>query len=76
MAVDRNEFVFVADMTNRRVLLLSPLLTYVRDVVTREQLRWAPLRVHLDSDRGRLYVALNEHKDGKWTAGRVVVVSV
>jgi len=76
MAVDRNEFVFVADLNNYRVLLMSPQLTYVRDVVSREQLEWQPCRVHLDSDRGRLYVADNEYKDGKWTAGRVVVVSV
>ena len=76
MAVDRNEFVFVVDVNNRRVLLLSPLLTYVRDVVSREQLKWQPYRVHLDSDRGRLYVADNEYKDSKYTAGQVVVVSV
>jgi len=76
MAVDRNEFVFVVDVNNDRVLLLSPLLTYVRDVVTRKQLRWIPLRVHLDSDRWHLYVADNEYRDGKWTAGRVIVVSV
>ena len=77
MAVDRNEFVFVADLNNYRVLLLSPQLTYVRDVVSCEQLGgWMPIRVHLDSDRGRLYVASNEYKDGEYTAGRVVVVRV
>jgi len=73
MAVDRNEFVFVADVNNYRVLLLSSQLTYVRDVVSRKQLMWKPLRIHLDSNyRGRLYVA----DDGKFTVGRVVVVSV
>jgi len=76
LAVDRNEFVFVVDMNNDRVLLLSSQLTYVRDVVSREQLRWKPIRVHLDSGRGRLYVADNEYKHSKFTAGRVVVVSV
>ena len=76
MAVDRNEFVFVVDLNNDRVLLLSPQLTFVRDVVSREQCRWVSRRVHLDSDRGRLYVADNECKDNKYTAGRVVVVSV
>jgi len=35
-----------------------------------------PVRLWLDSDRRRLYVAVNEVKDGKCTAGRVVVVSV
>jgi len=76
MAVDRNEFVFVVDVNNCRVLLLSPLLTYVRDVVSRKQFKWFPVRVHLDSDRWRLYVAENEFKNGKWAAGRVVVFSV
>jgi len=76
MAVDRNEFVFVVDANNCRVLLLSPQLTYVRDVVSREQIGWKPRRVHLDSGRGRLYVADNEYRDGRYTAGRVVVVSV
>jgi len=76
MAVDRNEFVFVVDVNNCQVLLLSPLLTYVRDVVSRKQFKWFPVRVHLDSDRWRLYVAENEFKNGKWAAGRVVVFSV
>jgi len=53
MAVDRNGFVFVVDY-NRRVLLLSPQLMYVRDVLP---FSCSPQRVHLDSDRGRLYVA-------------------
>jgi len=76
MAIDRNGFIFVVDMNNDRVLLLSPLLTCVREVVSFEQIRWRPLRVHLDSDRGRLYVADNDYRDGKWTGGRVTVVSV
>ena len=76
VAVDTNEFVFVADTNNRRVLLLSPALTYVRQVVSREHLRWWPVRVHLDSDRGRLYVADNERSDGRWISGRVVIVNI
>ena len=76
MAVDSNEFAFVVDVHNGQVLLISPRLTYVRKIVSREQLRWDPLRVHLDSDRGRLYVAVNELKDGNYTTGRVVVVNV
>jgi len=76
MAVDRNDFVFALDINNDRVLLLSPQLTYVRQVVSREQCQWSPCRVHLDSDRGLFYVAVNEFKGGKVTAGRVVVVSV
>ena len=76
MAVDVNDFVFVVDHNNCRVLLLSPTLTYVRDVVSRDQIQWDPCRLSLDVQRRHLYVAVNEWKDGKTTAGRVVVVSV
>ena len=75
LAVDNNEFVFIADYNNRRVTLLSPTLQYVRQVVSRDQLKWKPLRVYLDVDRKYLYVADNEFKDNK-TAGRVVVFRV
>ena len=75
MAVDRNGFVFVVHQHSHRVSLLSPRLTSVRDVVSRDDLSWLPTRVHLDSDRGRLYVA-DENRDGNLSAGRVVVVSV
>jgi len=75
LAVDKNEFVFVADF-NRRVLLLSPSLTFVRQVVSPEQLSGWPLSVHLDVDRQRLHVADNQYKASKFTAGRVVVFSV
>jgi len=76
-AVDSNEFVFVVDLDNDRVLLLSPhQLTYVREVVSREQYQWGPVSVHLDADRRHLYVGDNEFKDGKFTAGRVLVVNV
>jgi len=78
LAVDRNGFVFVADVNNYRVLLLSPDLTFMREVVSRKQLKWSPLRLFLDVDRRRLYVAVVEWKDGELTAGpgRVVVVSL
>ena len=78
MAVDKDGFVFVADSGNQRVLLLSPLLTYVREIVSREQLKWEPVRLFLDCDRRRLYVAENraDNDDGDYTAGRVVVISV
>jgi len=76
LCVDRNGFVFVVDINNVRVLLLSPELTYVNDVVSRDQLKWRPLRLSVDVDRRRLYVAVNERKDGRWTAGRVVIVTV
>jgi len=76
LAVGDNQFVFVVDVFNRRVTLLSPTLGYVRPVVSRDKLKWNPLRLYLDTQRRRLYVADNEWKDGKFTAGRVVVFSV
>jgi len=81
LAVDNNEmrdneFVFVADLLNRRVTLLSPTLHYVRQVVSSDKLKGYPRRLYLDVQRRRLYVTDNEYKDGKWTSGRVVVFSV
>ena len=75
-AVDMNGFVFVVDLHNYRVLLLSPELTYVRDVVSRDQLKSKPLRLCLDVNKRRLYIAVNKWENTKYTAGRVIVVSV
>ena len=76
LAVDDNEFVFVADLNNGRVTLLSPTLNYIRQVVSRDKLKWFPDRLHLDVQRRRLYVNDNARKDGKGIKGRVVVFSV
>jgi len=63
LTVDDNEFVFVADVNNRRVTLLSPTLNYVRQVASCDKLKWRSSRLHLDVQRRRLYVAENELKD-------------
>ena len=76
LAVDDNEFLFVADAGNKRVTLLSPTLNYARQVVSRDQVKWLPYRLSLDVQRRRLYVVDNEWKEGKPIAGRVVVFSV
>jgi len=76
MAVDGNGFIFVADQNNCRVLLLSPTLAYIREVVSREQLEWLPARMSLDVQRRRLYVAVNHFKDRKYWVGCVIVVNV
>jgi len=76
MAADGNDFIFVADPNNHRVLLLSPTLTYIREVVSQDQLKWFPCRLSLDVRRRCLYVAVNKHKDGKYTTGQVIVVNV
>jgi len=75
LAVDDNEFVFVADVNNGRVTLLSPTLEYVRQVVSRDQLKGYPVRLYLHQQQRLLYVTDNEWKDGEWI-GRVVVFSV
>jgi len=78
LAVDNNEFVFVADEDNQRVTLLSPTLNYIRQVVSRDQVKWLPVLLCLDVQRRRLYVVDNEwdDEDNTYTAGRVVVFSV
>ena len=82
LAVDNNEFVFVADEFNRRVTLLSPTLNYIRQVVSRDQVEWdRACFLHLDVERRRLYVG--EEIDDEWSEededypiGRVVVFSM
>ena len=75
MAVTRNGFVYAVDHNNYRIVLLSPALNFVREVVGREQLKWKPQRLWLDAAKSRLYVAVNV-RVGDSTAGRVVVIGV
>jgi len=56
LAVDKYEFIYVADLNNNRVSLLSPTLSFVREIVSRDQLKWEPRRLFLDVDSRRLYV--------------------
>ena len=70
--VDRRGFVFVADYFDYRVLLLSPSLNYIREVVSRDRLQGCPQCLCLDADESRLYVAVS---DGI-SCGRLVVVNV
>ena len=76
LAVNDNEFVFVADLLNCRVTLLSPTLECVRQIVSRDQLKWNPDRLFLDRQTRHLYVADNDVPEGIWTVGRVVIFSV
>lgn len=71
LAVDRHGFVFVADR-NRRVMLLSPSLTYIRDIVSRGQLQGYPQRLYLHVDESRLFVAV----DKGISRGQLVVIRV
>ena len=76
LAIDSNESVFVLDIVNRRVTLLSQTLEYLRQVVSPAQLKRWPYRMSLDVRRRRLYVTDNEFEDGNYTSGRVIVISV
>ena len=76
LAVDDNESVFVVDIINRRVTLLSPTLNYVRHIVRSSQLKGNPRRFCLDIQRRCLYVTDNEWHDRRYRVGRVVVFSV
>ena len=76
LALDDSEYVFVADVFNRRVTLLSPTLHYFRPVVTRDDLKRWPGRLCLDVQRQRLYVTDNEVKEDRTPVGRVVVFNV
>ena len=76
LAIDDNECVYVVDVVNRRVTLLSSTLSYIREVVSSDQLKWRPSRLYLDVQGRHLYVTDNEWKAGKSTAGRDVVFSV
>ena len=75
LAVDDNEFVFVADINNRRVTVLSPTLEYVRQVVSRDQLNWWPMRLCLDIQSRQLYIS-DTALGSDESSGRVVVVKV
>ena len=82
LAVDVNEFIFVVDHNNRRVVLLSSSLSYVRQLESRDlQLVEGakPWRLCLDVNRRRLYVSVREDwnvETREFTAGRVVVVDL
>ena len=75
LAVDNNEFVFVADINNHQVTLLSPTLEDARQVVSRQQLKGPPNRLYLDTQQRLLYVALRVWIDNEYK-GRVAVFSV
>ena len=76
LAVDDNECVYVVDVIKRRVTLLSPTLSYIRQVVSSDKLKWWPDALYLDVQRRRLYVTDNEWKEDEAITGRVVVFSV
>jgi DNA-binding beta-propeller fold protein YncE len=68
-----NGYIFVTDLNNDRVLMLSPNLTFSRTVVS--GLRGAlPLR--FDEQTGRLYIGDNKWENEKYVSGNVKVYGV
>ena len=74
LAVDRNGLVFVADRYNGRVLLLSPSLSFVRKVVSRDEFMYGATRLCLDADNNRLYVADSRPNPFMHEGGNVLVI--
>lgn len=72
-AVTNNGCIYVVDVSNQRVFLMSPNLHYMRDVVSRgrDDLAWWPVRVCQDPACNYLYVV-----DSSTESGRVVVCDV
>ena len=56
LAVDKRGYVLVADRVNHKVQILSPALTHLCDVTLPEHKLSRPSCLHLDEQRGRLYV--------------------
>jgi hypothetical protein len=65
-----NGYIFVADLSNDRVLMLSPNLTFSRTIVSGLT---GAVRLWFDEQTGRLYVADNKWKNGKYVSGNVKV---
>lgn len=68
-----NGFIFVSDLNNGRVFMLSPELSYIREVVS--GLRY-PFRMFFDELNGKLYVADNYWENGNYVSGNIKVFSV
>jgi sugar lactone lactonase YvrE len=70
LAVDKRGYVLVADWDNYKVQILSPALTHLCDVTLPGHGLSFPCSLHVDEQRGRLYVG-----EG-WGEGRVFVLAV
>lgn len=65
-----NGFIFVADCLNRRVLMLSPKLEFVRNIVVSSP---GISRLWFDEPSMRLYVAANFWENGEYKSGQIHV---
>ena len=72
LAVDKNNFVFVADYNNYRIVLLDSNLDFIKVLITPESSLYRPCRIALDEtdgDKVRLFVG----EDKKETKARILV---
>ena len=78
LVVDGNDFIFVADHNNKRILLLSTALDGAKELVSRQDNHrpWKPRRLCLDVKRQRLYVAECLWDGQAFTIGEVLVFKV
>jgi len=68
MAVDKHDYVFVADSMNDRIRLLSPTLGFLGDIRIPGYVLSRPITLHFDEVNNRLYI-------GEDTGQRLFVVS-
>jgi hypothetical protein len=71
LAIDSNRFVLVSDFNNHRVVLLSPTLEYVREIVSRSIGLEYPYRLCLVGDRQSLLYVAESCFDGQVTVLRL-----
>jgi len=75
--VDKGGFIYVCEFYNNRVLLLSPRLEYVREILSRDQLQWTPCAGCLSADGRYLYVAVSKMNSNQgFEGGQVHVASL
>jgi len=77
LAVDKNDCILVSDCNNRRILLLSQDLKFIKEIIpsSTNVLRRAR-RMYLDEAAGRLYVADNVSTGRETKDGRILVFSI
>ena len=75
LCVCQNGSVVVADLYNKRILLVNQTLDDIRELISREEANrpWLPLRMYLDEARGRLLVAECEWKESTYKHGELLV---
>lgn len=70
----RNGFIFVADRDNRRVLMLSPRLSFIRELLS--GFSNEPCRLWIDEQSGRMFVAENKWQETSYISGHIQIYSL